>query len=168
MDGIKAGMEEVRKGIHVVTGLSALLWALLCPLPGHAGVNVNIHIGPPAVVVAAPPELISVPRTMVYYAPDVEADLLFFGGFWWTPKEGRWFRARAYEGPWVIIEPRHVPVEIVRLPRDYRQTYHSHKRIPYGQLKKHRELRERERRERRGEWKEWKEERKEHRGKGRK
>lgn len=163
-------MEGIRKGFQVVTGLVVLLAVFLCPSPGHAEVNVNVHIGPPAVVVAAPPELIVVPRTMVYFAPDVEADLLFYGGFWWTPKEGRWFRAKAYKGPWVIVGPRHVPVEIVRLPRGYRRVYSSHRRIPYGQLKKHRELRERERRERRGEWKEGKEERKErrkeHRGNG--
>lgn len=164
-------MEGIRKGVQMAAGLFALLWVLLCPSPGHAGVDVNINIGPPAVVVAAPPEMIVIPQTMVYFAPDVGVDLFFSVGYWWTPKEGRWFRARAYNGPWVVVEHRHVPVEIVRLPRDYRRVYVREKRIPYGQLKKHWEHRRWERRERRGEWKGWKEERrerrKEHRGKGR-
>lgn len=155
----------------MATGLLTLATVLLCPAPGRAGVDVNINIGLPAVVVAEPPEMIVVPQTMVYFAPGVEADLYFSVGFWWTPKGGRWFRARAYNGPWTVIESRHVPVEIVRLPRDYRRVYHRGRRVPYGQLKKHWKHREWERRERRGEWKGWKDERREHRrdhrGKGR-
>ena len=168
-------MNGIRKGMHAAVGLSVLLTVLCCAAPAVAEVNVNIRIGPPAVVVAVPPEMIVVPHTMVYFAPDIEGDLLFHAGFWWTPKEGRWFRAKGYKGPWVIVEQRYVPVEIVRLPRDYRRVYVSHKRIPYGQLKKHREMRVLERRERRGEWKEWKEEKRERKeerrergGKGRK
>lgn len=161
-------MEGNWKGVQTAAGLFALCLVLLCPSPGHAGVDVNINIGPPAVVVAGPPEMIVIPRTMVYFAPDVGVDLFFSAGYWWTPKEGRWFRARAYNGPWVVVEHRHVPVEIVRLPRDYRRVYVREKRVPYGQLKKHWEHRRWERRERRGEWKGWKEERGGHgRGHGR-
>lgn len=151
-------MDGSRKGMPAALGLLALLTVLCCATPAVAEVNVNIRIGPPAVVVAGPPEMIVVPHTMVYFAPDVEGGLLFHAGFWWAPNQGRWFRAKGYNGPWVIVEQRHVPVEIVRLPRDYRRVYVSHKRIPYGQLKKHRERRELDRRERRGEWKDWKEE----------
>lgn len=172
-------MDGIRKGMPAALGLLAWLTVLCGAAPAVAGVNVNIQIGPPAVVVAAPPEMIVIPHTMVYFAPEVEGGLLFHAGFWWAPNNGRWFRAKGYKGPWVIVEQRHVPVEIVRLPRDYRRVYVSHQRIPYGQLKKHREMRELERRERRGEWKGWKEEkrdrkeeRREHRkengGKGRK
>jgi hypothetical protein len=74
----------------------------------------------------------------------------------------------------VVIGPRYVPVEIVRLPREYRTVYVREHRVPYGQLKKHWEHREYERRTRRGEWREGKEEkrerkeeRKENRGHGR-
>ncbi|MBI5419084.1 MAG: hypothetical protein HZA60_03250, partial [Deltaproteobacteria bacterium] len=149
---------------------SGILAALLLPCaaaPALAEVSVNINIGPPAVVVHEPPEVIVIPHTMVYYAPAVEVDLLFHNGYWWTSHEGRWFRSRAYKGPWVVVGPRYVPVEIVRLPRDYRTVYVREQRVPYGQLKKHWKHRELERRERRGEWKDWKEEKRE-RGKERK
>lgn len=125
--------------------------------PALAEVNVNINVGPPPVVVHEPPELVVVPRTMVYFVPGVEIDLFFYRGFWWTRHGGRWYRSRAYNGPWIIVGPRHVPVEIVRLPRDYRTVYVRERRIPYGHLKKDWERRERERREMRGEWKDWKE-----------
>jgi len=151
-----------RQGGAIVTALfGAALFAAFGAAPAMAGVNVNVNIGPPAVVVAEPPEVVAVPQSMVYFAPRVSAELLFYEGYWWTPKEGRWFRARAYDGPWTIVGPRYVPAEIVRLPRDYRSVYVRGEHVPYGQLKKHWRHREIERRERRGEWKGWKEDRKE-------
>lgn len=141
--------------------LGAVLYLVAGAAPAVSGVNVNVNIGPPAVVVAEPPEMVAVPQSMVYFAPGVSVDLLFFEGFWWTPKEGRWFRARGYDGPWTIVGPRHVPREIVHLPPGYRGAYGRGNHIPYGQLKKHWRHREIERRERRGEWKHRKEARKE-------
>lgn len=123
-----------------------------------AEVNVNINVGPPAFVVHEPPEMVVVPRTMVYFAPGVEVELLFYRGWWWTPHGGRWYRSRAYNGPWRVMGPRYVPAEIVRLPRDYRTVYVREGHVPYGQLKKHWERREHDRRRRAGEWKDWKEE----------
>lgn len=140
-------------------GIGALLFMCGLPAPAMPEVNVNINIGPPAVVVAEPPEMIVVPHTMVYFAPDASVELLFHAGYWWTPNQGRWFRAQAYDGPWVVVEPRRVPVEIVRLPRDYRRAHVHHKRIPHGHLKKHYESRHRDRRHGRGEWKDRKEDR---------
>jgi len=143
-------------------------------VPAFSEVSVNINIGPPAVIVEAQPELIVVPRTMVYFAPAARADLFFYRGRWWTRHEGRWFRANSYNGPWVSVGPRYVPVEVVRLPRDYRNVYVHEHRVPYGHLKKHWERREYDRRKRAGEWKDWKEEkrerkaeRKEHKKRGR-
>lgn len=147
-------------GAILAAGLVAVLFAAFGAAPAIPGVNVNVNIGPPAVVIAEPPDVIPVPRSMVYFAPGVSVDLLFYQGFWWTPNEGRWFRARAYNGPWVLMGPRAVPAAIVRLPRDYRTVYVREPHVPYGQLKKHWRHREIERRERRGEWKDWKEDRK--------
>ncbi len=121
---------------------------------GSAGtdVSVNINLGPPPVVIAEPPEMVVVPQTMVYFAPGISTDLFFTAGFWWRPHDGRWFRAAAYGGPWVVVGFSHVPVEVVRLPRNYRTVYRHGKPIPYGQLKKHYAYREREREEHRGDW----------------
>ena len=144
-----------------IAGLSSLMAVLFGAVPSHAEVNLNVNIGLPAVVVAGPLEMIPVQRSMVYFAPTVEVDLFYYAGYWWTPNQGRWFRSRAYNGPWVIIAPRAVPVAVVRVPRDYRKIYAHEHRIPYGQLKKHYTNRDRERLERRGEWKDEKKERKE-------
>jgi hypothetical protein len=130
-------------------------------VPAFSEVSFNINVGPPPVIVQEQPEQIVVPRTMVYFAPAARADLFFYRGRWWTRHEGRWFRSHSYDGPWVVVGPRYVPVEIVRLPRDYRQVYVREHHVPYGQLKKHWERREHDRRKRVGEWKDWKEEKRE-------
>jgi hypothetical protein len=40
-------------------------------------VNMNIDLGVPPIVLTAPPQLVVVPGTPVYYAPDVSANLFF-------------------------------------------------------------------------------------------
>jgi hypothetical protein len=150
-----------RRGAAFAIGACAAAFLACAAVPALSEVSVNIQIGPPPVLVEEPPELIVVPRTMVYFAPSARADLFFYRGRWWTRHEGRWFRANSYNGPWVGVGPRVVPVEIVRIPRDYRTVYVREHRIPHGQLKKHWERREYERRKRVGEWRDWKEEKRE-------
>jgi hypothetical protein len=152
---------EMKRFAIAVLVASAGLSAVLVPVDVRSEVSVNINIGPPAIVVAEPPEMIPIPRSMVYFAPGVSVDLFFFEGYWWTRNDGRWFRSRGYRGPWKVIGPRGVPVEIVRVPHDYRTVYIREHRVPHGHLKRHWEHRVHERRERRGEWKDWKEEKRE-------
>jgi hypothetical protein len=118
-----------------------------------AETSISINIGPPAVVVASPPEMVVIPNSMVYYAPGVEVDLLFHKDYWYTRNGDRWFRSRSYNGPWKVVGRRVVPVEIVRVPRNYRAMYAHHEHVPYGQLKKHWKHRENERHVVRGKWK---------------
>ena len=109
------------------------------PSSGIAEVNVNIGVNfgpPPPVVIHEPPVVVVVPGTYVYFAPDVQVDILFFHGYWYRPHEGRWYRATGYNGPWVYLEPAHVPGVIVHLPPNYHHVPPGHQRIPYGQLKK--------------------------------
>lgn len=117
--------------------LIGALAPLLYPEGSGAEVNVNINIGAPLprVVLAAPPAVVVIPDTYVYFVPDVEVDILFFGGFWWRPHSGRWYRASEYNGPWVFISIDNVPGVIVKLPPGYRRVPPGHERIPYGQLK---------------------------------
>jgi len=152
-------MKILKKAALFLAGTCAAVVMLCAAVPALSEVNVSVNIGPPAIVVREP-EMIVVPRTMVYFAPGVEAELYFYRGRWWSRNEGRWFRAKSYNGPWSAVGPRYVPVEIVRLPRDYRTVYVREQRVPYGQLKKHWTRRDDERRRRVGEWKEEKRERK--------
>jgi hypothetical protein len=100
-------------------------------------VNVGINAGPPpAYVVPAPPPVIVIPGTYVYYAPGLAVDILFYRGHWYRPHGGHWYTGRSYNGPWVYVPPARVPRPLVALPHDYRTPPPGHQRIPYGQLKK--------------------------------
>jgi hypothetical protein len=135
---------------------------LACFIAGTAeagvDVGVNINIGPPPITVAAPPAVVLVPGSQVYFVPGVEFDVFFHNGYWWSPRGNRWYRARYYNGPWGVVDRRYVPPPVRGVPHDYRHVYVKERHIPYGQWKKdrarhermeHREMREHERREHR-------------------
>ncbi len=100
------------------------------------GVNLNVNLGPPPVLVAPPPELVLIPGSGVYFIPSVSADIFFYDGYWWSPRGPRWYRSQSPNGPWIIIESRFIPRPVYRVPRDYRVVYRHERHIPYGQWKK--------------------------------
>ena len=95
----------------------------------HVGVNIPL---PPAFVFPAPPELVVIPGTYVYYWPDVDFDIFFYGGYWYRPYGGNWYHSPSYGGPWVYIES--APSVVLSLPPDYRTVTRGFRRIPYGEL----------------------------------
>jgi len=128
-----------------VLGPALLLTALIAGAPvldAVGEVRVNVNLGPPPIVVAQPPEVVMVPGSDVYFVPDVEYDVFFYNGFWWSPRGDRWYRARAYNGPWRVVARRVIPPPLFRVPRDYRRVYLRERHVPYGQLRRDREWRE--------------------------
>ncbi len=98
-----------------------------------AGIHIGVSIPPPPVFVfSAPPEVVVIPGTYVYYCPDVDFDIFFYGGYWFRPYEGYWYRSVSYGGPWVYIE--RPPSVLVSLPHDYRIVTRGFRHIPYGEL----------------------------------
>lgn len=104
--------------------LETILWAsaLALPLPAMAGVGIHITISPPPpIVFAAPPQLIVIPETYVYVVPDQAVDIFFYGGWWWRPWEGRWYRSRDYSSGW--NQYRDVPSFYREIPTTWRNDY---------------------------------------------
>jgi hypothetical protein len=150
----------------------AILLAFGAAGPARAEVSVNINLGPPPIVFAEPPAVVMIPESRVHFIPDPKVEIFFYGGYWWSPRGERWYRSRAYNGPWGVIEHRHVPRAVVYVPRDYRDRYARERHHPYGQWKKDRERWDRDNRKAHRRWekereKEWKERDREDR-KGRK
>jgi len=114
-----------------------LLFGVWIPAASDAQVSVDIHIGPPPPYsIPASPPVVVIPGTYVYMIPDITAEIFFYGGFWYRPYEGHWFRAHSYNGPWLNLPPERVPPPLLRLPPDYRRVPPGYRRIPYGQMKK--------------------------------
>lgn len=124
----------IRKNTYGLLCLAALLSVLCIKQASEAGVNININLGPPVIAVAAPPEVVLIPGTLVYFVPGGDLDIFFYDGYWWCPRGNRWYCASAYNGPWKIR--RHVPIQISRVPlKTYRTTYGREQHIPYGQFR---------------------------------
>jgi hypothetical protein len=97
---------------------------------------------PPPIVFAAPPEVIVLPETEVYVVPEIEQDLFFYGGWWWQPWRGGWYRSREYGSGWVVY--RGVPSWYAGVYPHWRDNYRSHmwgghrwdhRRIPHHEFR---------------------------------
>ena len=129
----------MRKNICGVFGLFVFVGALFAiegTKEASAEVNININLGPPPIVVAEPPEVVMIPGSIIYFVPQIEFDVFFYNGYWWSPRGSQWYRSRAYNGPWGVVHKRYIPAPVYRVPKDYRRVYEKEKHIPYGQWKK--------------------------------
>ena len=135
--------------------------------PARAEVSVNINLGPPPIMVSAPPAVVMIPGSQVHFVPDPQIDVFFYGSYWWSPRGEQWYRSKAYNGPWGAIERGRVPRAVVYMPRDYRTRYERERHVPYGQWKMERSKWDRQNRKANKGWekereKEWKESQKGH------
>ena len=120
-----------------------LLALSLCALPARAQVQMRITIGLPVVL---PPMVVVQPGVQV--VSDVDDEIYFVDGWYWARRGPYWYRTQDHRSHWVWVEPRSVPVALVRIPPgQYRHIRHEEwKRME-------RERHEREKAERRA-WKE--------------
>ena len=108
----------------LLLGTVLLALALTVSMPAKAEISVNIGISlPPLIEFSSPPELIVLPGTYVYVAPDVNEDIYFYGGWWWRPWEGHWYRSRSYSSGWSYY--RNVPSFYVGIS-GWRDNYREH------------------------------------------
>jgi hypothetical protein len=82
-------------------------------------IQIDIGLGVPPIVLTAPPPLVVVPGTSVYYAPDVSANFFFYKGRYYTVVNDVWSMARAYNGPWTVIQIGRVPPPVLAVPVEY-------------------------------------------------
>ena len=120
----------------LLVAAAAVVVSLVAASPASSQVHVSVNIGAPPAFVAAPPPLVVVPGSAVYYAPDYEYGLLFYGGRYYTNVNGAWFWAPRPGARWVAVST--VPRPLLAVPVEY---HHKHGRgpghhCPPGQAKK--------------------------------
>ena len=111
-------------------GTTLLALVSVFPISTMAGVDINISIPiplppPPPFLLGAPPEVVVIPETYVYVAPDVDVDIFFYNGWWWRPWEGRWYRSRHYSSGWGYY--KHTPSFYRGIPPGWRNDYRRHR-----------------------------------------
>ena len=100
--------------------------ALAIPARGDVRVQVNVWAPP---IVTAPPPLLLLPGSPVYYAPGYDVNLFVYRGRYYSFYNGSWFYAPGYGAPWAVAPIRRVPRPILQVPATYY-------RIPPGHAKK--------------------------------
>jgi hypothetical protein len=93
------------------------------PADAH-GVNVSVGVGIPfpPVVFTSEPQLVALPGTYVYAAPEYpDVEVYFVDGWWWRPWEGHWYRSHYYDRDWVSYNS--TPYFYRSIPRDWRTQY---------------------------------------------
>lgn len=99
-----------------------LVMAFLCPDQARARLNIGMSFSlPPAIIFAEPPQMVVIPETYVYVAPDLDVDIFFHQGWWWRPWEGRWYRSQHYNTGWQRY--RDVPSFYRSVPSGWRQEF---------------------------------------------
>ncbi len=134
-------MKRTDKGLLMV--VTALVLSICFSTPSYARVDVNLGINIPLPIFGfpEPPYMAPIPGSYVYFAPDMDVDIMFYRGFWYRPHEGRWYRANSYDGRWGYLPPRRVPRALIALPHDYRHIPVEHRKVSYGEM--------------RGKWRKW-------------
>jgi hypothetical protein len=123
-------------------GVALLALAALFPGAAMAAVDVRVSIPlPPLIRFPAPPPVIVIPETYVYFVPDIQEEIFFYDGWWWRPWQGRWYRSRQYGSGWGYFKT--VPSFYPRLHSGWRDDYRyqrwkgnpwNFQPIPYDQL----------------------------------
>jgi len=106
---------------YAIAGLSMLLGSLFVATPAMAQVSVSVSIPGVSIGIHQPsyPELVLVPGSPVYYAPQVQANYFFYDGLYWVFQDDNWYVSSWYNGPWDLVEPDDVPLFVLRVPVQY-------------------------------------------------
>lgn len=127
----------------LIIGALLLALVIVLPAPAMAQVRVNVGISLPPIMFPGPPHLVVIPQTNVYAVPDVDMDIFFYGGWWWRPWDGRWYRSRSYDAGWRHYRGR--PSFHRSVPSSWRNDYRENRwrghewnqqRVPHHQVQK--------------------------------
>jgi hypothetical protein len=118
-------------------GSAAVAFAMLAGVLGHAhahadvnvaDVNIKVSVSPPAAI-AAPPRVVSIEGSRVFYAPASSYNLFIYDGRYYSFHNGVWFVAAGAGSRWTFVASTAVPPAVLAVPVSYY-------RIPPGHAKK--------------------------------
>ena len=115
------------------------LWLLTPPAAEAGDVDINVNLGgpPPVIRFDREPKFVVIPESRVWRLPDYEYDFYRHDDDYYLNRDGHWYRAKSWRGPFEPFPFDRLPRVIVDLPGEYRRhPAHPHGGPP-GQLKKH-------------------------------
>jgi hypothetical protein len=131
------------KKFAVMLAIVMALFIVACLPQPPVDMDISIPL-PPPIVFSVQPEMVVLPETEVYVAPDYDQDLYFYQGFWWRPWGGRWYRSLNYDSGWEFYHG--VPGWYGGVYPHWRDNYRNHmwggqrwdyRPVPYGDVRTH-------------------------------
>lgn len=108
---------------------------VLYALAASAQVSVSVNVLPPPLIFPAPPRVVVVPNTPVYYVPDTTYNVFVYEKHYYSFHEGSWFVAQTHGGPWVFVPVERVPRPVVAVPVRYYKVPPGHAKRVEGEGK---------------------------------
>ena len=93
--------------------------------PASAQIRVNADLGIGQIYFDTEPNMTLVPGTQVYYAPYGNYEVYRYRNRWFANRDGVWYRAAGYDGPYVQVDYDRVPQQVLAVPMTYRQQYND-------------------------------------------
>jgi hypothetical protein len=88
------------------------------------GVQLHLRMGLPSVL----PPLVEI-QPGVRVVQDFDQEVFFTNGYYWSQRDGNWYRTRDHRGTWNYVRPERAPVALTRLERGhYRGWQHDEHR----------------------------------------
>jgi hypothetical protein len=103
--------------------VAALLTATGAPAVALAQVDVSVRVPVPSIRFEVRPPLVVV-SPGVQVVEDYDEEVFFVDRYYYVREGDHWYRTRDHRGHWVRVEPRYVPVSLVRAPRGKYRRYH--------------------------------------------
>ncbi len=86
--------------------------------------QVAVEVSPPSITFEAPPPLVEL-APGVQVVPDLEEEVFFVDGYYWTRRGDRWYWTKDYRGGWTPVQDKDVPPVLLRMPKGkYRHFKH--------------------------------------------
>lgn len=153
--------------LMAVALVSAVMMSPAAPASAETRVGVSIQVGDPyrgpSIYFESRPRTVLVPSTRVYYVDDYDADLYRYGSYWYFVEEGRWYRARSYNGPFYHVRRASVPRYVLNVPPRYRRNWTGPPRHAQAHGYRRNRDRDNDRRDRDRDW-DWRRDRDDRRG----
>jgi len=116
----------MKRALLLATALAAFLGFALPASQAEASVSVGVSIGTGhrggfALSFSSRPNVVLIPSSRVYYAPDLDEDLYSYDDEWYYCDGDNWYSGPSYDGPFVAIAFTSVPYQIRTVPVSYRR-----------------------------------------------
>ena len=109
---------------------AALALALAVPASAETQTYFGFEIGignappPPIVRFREEPDVVFVPTNRVYVVRSYDDyDMFRYGRYYYVCDDGYWYRARSHQGPFRVIDVRHVPRTVFAVPAKHWKHY---------------------------------------------